>query len=328
MKIIAPGKVILFGEYAVLEGRHALVAGVRRYAEAVWQSANQLTVSAPGIGVFSPAQGLRDLPYIMKAAEAFPGLTGEFQLDTRAFRGEHGKLGLGSSAASIVTFIASALQRQGRPLHHPTIFDLAQRAHQAVQGLGSGADVASSTYGGVIRYRWGGRVPDNDDAHESISADITPVPGGLDSVLMVFTGRSANTRELVSQVHIARRESRARYDTAIDGLSRAEEIGYQAWVSGDRFGLIEAAHKSRESLESLSRLADADLVSGSHRRLSEVVGGDGMVKPTGAGGGDLAWVIPSSHEAEQSLTVKLERSGYECLRLEVDSGGVRQATSV
>jgi phosphomevalonate kinase len=119
VKVIAPGKLLLTGAYAVLEGAPAIVAAIDRYAIADSDS---------------------------------PG-----KIDVRALHDESGtKLGLGSSAAAIVASLAArALDRGEDPRQLPVravVFRQARDAHARQQGGGSGVDVAASVFGGVLRY--------------------------------------------------------------------------------------------------------------------------------------------------------------------------------
>jgi phosphomevalonate kinase len=119
VKIIAPGKLVLTGAYAVLEGAPAIVVAVDRYAV--------VEVDLPG------------------------------QVDVRALYDDAGhKLGLGSSAASLVaSFGARALARGEDPRNaavRAEIFRIVRATHAREQGGGSGVDVAASVYGGALRY--------------------------------------------------------------------------------------------------------------------------------------------------------------------------------
>ena len=120
MRVIAPGKLVLTGAYAVLEGAPAIVAAVDRYAVADTAVARRRSTSGP----------------------------------STTTRGQ--KLGLGSSAASLVASLgARALARGDDPRHaavRSEIFRAARDAHQRQQGGGSGVDVAASVHGGVLRY--------------------------------------------------------------------------------------------------------------------------------------------------------------------------------
>ena len=116
MIVRAPGKLLLTGAYAVLQGAPAVVAAVARYAYA----------------------------------------RGGGPVDTRALYSGTTKLGLGSSAAAIVAQYGFEAASRGEDLSSAAvrrrIFSEARAAHAREQSGGSGVDVAASTYGGVLLY--------------------------------------------------------------------------------------------------------------------------------------------------------------------------------
>jgi phosphomevalonate kinase len=127
MRVIAPGKLVLTGAYAVLEGAPAIVAAVDRYAVA--------DVSAPD------------------------------DVDVLALHDEAGrKLGLGSSAAQMVASQGARAVARGDDLGEvrvrAALFRGVREAHAQEQKGGSGVDVAAAVHGGVIRYS-----TDGTDAH-------------------------------------------------------------------------------------------------------------------------------------------------------------------
>jgi phosphomevalonate kinase len=119
VRVIAPGKLVLTGAYAVLDGAPAIVVAVDRYAAA---------------DIRSPTQ-----------------------VDVRALYDEAGrKLGLGSSAAVVVATLAARAMARGEDPRYAAvraeIFRAARGAHAREQKGGSGVDVAASVHGGVLRY--------------------------------------------------------------------------------------------------------------------------------------------------------------------------------
>ena len=119
MRLLAPGKLILTGAYAVLHGAPAIVVAVDRYAIA--------DTDAPD------------------------------DVDVRALHDEGGrKLGLGSSSASIVASLAARALALGEDprdsVVRATLFRAAREAHARSQAGGSGADVAAAVHGGVLSY--------------------------------------------------------------------------------------------------------------------------------------------------------------------------------
>ena len=138
MSVSAPGKLMLLGEYAVVDGGLAVVAAVNRRAVGVVLAEPDPAPSAVVQAVLTQAQA--------EGAVVPPGV----RIDTSAFHDAHGaKLGLGSSAAVAVITAALATGRGD-----DDVLDLAVHGHRAAAGgKGSGVDVAASFSGGVVATR-------------------------------------------------------------------------------------------------------------------------------------------------------------------------------
>ena len=124
MRVIAPGKLVLTGAYAVLEGAPAIVVAVDRYAVA--------DVGAPD------------------------------DVDVHALHDDAGrKLGLGSSAAAMVASQGARALARGEDLADPRVranlFRGVREAHAHQQRGGSGVDVAAAVHGGALRYATDGK---------------------------------------------------------------------------------------------------------------------------------------------------------------------------
>ena len=161
-KTSAPGKVIVAGEYAVLDGAPAICMAVNRRAR-VSISLNDETehvVSAPGFlekpQRFASMTDCADTLPLLSAvwSESGPAIDGRLNIDidSREFVAANGrKMGIGSSAAVAVALAAAIEQMAagGRDIR-----ETAMAAHRNFQGgSGSGADIACSHAGGVIVYR-------------------------------------------------------------------------------------------------------------------------------------------------------------------------------
>lgn len=160
MKVVAPGKLVFTGAYAVLEGAPAIVAAINRHAVA---------------DTASPSE-----------------------VDARALHDPRGrKLGLGSSSASLVASLgARAAARGDDPSDlrvRASLFRAARDNHARAQGGGSGADVAAAVHGGVLRYT----VP-GSDGREAVVRSVR-LPAGLVWVAF-WSGTSARTSDLVGRV--------------------------------------------------------------------------------------------------------------------------------
>lgn len=126
--VIAPGKLVLLGEYAVLDGAPAIVAAVDRGV--------RCDVEA-GEGLLTPG----DDRFVRAALEGAPRAFYRFS-DANPVAGITGKPGFGGSAAATVAAVLAA----GLPAAS------AFAIHERVQGGGSGIDVFASIHGGVRRF--------------------------------------------------------------------------------------------------------------------------------------------------------------------------------
>ncbi|MCA9495278.1 MAG: hypothetical protein KC621_35360 [Myxococcales bacterium] len=245
MRIEAPGKVVLLGEYAVLDGAPALVAAVDRGVSCEVLPAETLSWRTPG-----------DDRFVSAALVGAPPATYVFA-DWNPVDADD-KPGLGGSAAATVAATAAASRWRGEALSAAELFARAVTVHRAVQGSGSGIDVAASAFGGVLRFQGGSVTP---------VAPVTPA--------VVYTGRSASTGPRV-QRYLALPDRRTFVDRSTELVALFEERP------------VEATREAASLLRSMSDRAGiaywTDAID-ALARLAERHGG--AAKPSGAGGGDV-----------------------------------------
>src|ERR1043166_1252873 len=183
-RISAPGKVFLAGEYAVLDGHAALVAGVDRrlYATASCVPGVHLVHRPSGTSWSPPASPPAQLRFAARAAMLAGARDLRLEFENDLAIGD-AKIGLGGSAAACVLAVRAA--RPGAS--DEEVLRIAAEAHRAEQGgKGSGADVAACTYGGVIEFQ-----------KSTVRRVRTPEELRL---MLAFTGKSADTRALIASV--------------------------------------------------------------------------------------------------------------------------------
>ena len=153
----APGKLVLMGEYAVLDGAPALVLAVHRGVGC------RAVPGGTDLQVATPTDDDRFVRAALEATAAPAGRYRFFDLDPCDLPG---KPGFGGSAAATV---AAVLAGGGRG---PEAFAI----HHRVQGGGSGIDVAASLHGGLVRFQAG---------------EVQRLP--VVEPVVVFSGQSAST---------------------------------------------------------------------------------------------------------------------------------------
>ena len=297
MKVVAPGKLLLAGAYAVLEGAPALVAAVDRYALADTKE-KALSVSRE----VRAAIGNGKAPHV----------------DSRALYDGESKLGLGSSAAVLVASLGARAVARGVDVLkcevRDGIFRLARRAHSEVQVGGSGIDVAASVYGGVLEYT----VRPNEPVIRSVS-----LPEGL-VIDAVWSGTSARTSDLRLRVDSLHDRDPETFRARIRELADASKKAIRALL--DPAAFVEASRETAAALIALGRDADAPIVPAPFVELGALAEKeDAAFFPSGAGGGDVG-VFIGLRPASESFLARLRHLGMRPLGLGIDRGGVRPSS--
>ncbi|MGE0867615.1 MAG: mevalonate kinase [Kofleriaceae bacterium] len=310
----APGKLILTGEYAVLDGAPALVIAVdrrtiaRRHAESV-------RGSSPFLMAVANELARRGYPEEVIRASL------EISVDSSAFYDNAMKLGLGSSAAVTVAATALALGTTGNPLNLDEVYAIASAAHanaQAPRGSrGSGADIAAAVYGGTLAYTMSDYSP-QPIARKRWPTSVTLLP--------FFTGVPADTPALVARVAEARTARPAAVDAALTAIADASRLAVAA-MSGPAditatavIGAFALAAAAMDRLEAATLVELVPPQLAAARAALTRLGG--TAKTTGAGGGDVAIaVIPATAEVAEARRA-LTQIGCPPLALTVDDRGV------
>lgn len=353
----APGKLVLLGEYAVLEGAPAITMAVDRRASVRLRARAGAACEARAPDVLDAplrfaigANGLPDWTAAGAAAaklnlvdEVLRGLADDqlgvaagggfdLALDTSAFFDAIGasrsKLGLGSSAALTVA-LASALVAQGG--HADAANDRAVwlnrllGLHRKFQGgQGSGVDVATSLYGGVLAYR----LPGGDAAPE---ARPLRWPSEL-QMAFIWSGCSASTPKFLSILRDWRRlnaANEAEFRARMDALTATAQAAVGAIDSSDAAAFLGHARRYAQDLRALGAASGVSIWSAEHEAIGAIAHAhDGVVyKPCGAGGGDVGVVFAMNPDSLTAAVAALAASGFANVPLAVDPTGLRLTLS-
>ncbi len=314
----APGKLLLAGEYAVLEGAPAVVMAVERRARA------RLGEIPDHLSPFLQAvhdQIARCYGSKNRAAEA----ACRVWVDSDAFHGAGGtKLGLGSSAAVTVAATAIALDANTPDPPLESIHRIAHCAHARAQlargARGSGADIAASVHGGILV------ACSQDDPDEPMR--VTPVmTHSAVHMVCVWTGVAAHTPQLVKRVLELRRHSRTEYDRAIDALAAAaDRILTALGPSGDAETLVAAIRDGGQKTAELGRAAGVELEIAAHRAIAALANEHGgAAKPVGAGAGDIAVAFFSNADDAEAFRRRADQKDLAVLDLAIATTGAECA---
>lgn len=291
----APGKVVLSGAYAVLQGAPAIIASVDRYVTA---------------DTSRPAE--RTTPELR---EAFGGESTP-HFDASELRDGGNKLGLGSSAAIVVACLALR-EKLRQPSLDPLglrdiVFPLALNAHRKAQSGGSGIDVAASTFGGIMRATPRG---------EALEVSTLELPEGL-HIHLWATRTPASTEGLLSEVSKLEATSPTKHQQLMEAQAKASRAAVVAAQSGDLEGFVAALDAQAVALGQLGLAAGANIVTSSMTVLRAAAKQQAAtVLPSGAGGGDLVLYAGATAPSAALLALVL-KLGLKPLSLTLGVDGV------
>jgi len=340
IEALAPGKVVLWGEYAVLAGAPALVMAVDRYAgctigsgahKSFHPARPQDRTGADRLGWLFSSRGYPAEPALLSRAvllSAAPPPTdspawsawhvlrsvqtqtlpeaAEVVIDTTGFYEGGVKLGLGSSAAVCVALYGAFCELLRRPARFAEVAAI----HHRLQGnQGSGIDVAAAWYGGLIRFE---RNPE-PGATPRPSVTRAALPQGL-MITFLWAGHPAATTAHLQRFAAWRERGRT------DELDALMESSRHLFDSGD---CIAALRQYVGCLEDLDRAAQLTIYDAAHRELHRLAARCGVVyKPCGAGGGDIGAAFSYEAGAIERFTASARAAGFAPITLETAQHGI------
>jgi phosphomevalonate kinase len=321
----APGKLVILGEYAVLDGAPALVMAVNRYCRARIATSPDgnchLTTRTPTEqhGDFEPSRpsGAQLVDLVAAAVPPGPAPPWSGELDSAQLYGENVKLGLGSSAAALVAWFgvwSAYVARHGGAAPEAEAGRLIALHRRFQGGSGSGLDVASCLVGGVISFRLERR-----DVHRVGSVRL---PNGV-GFAGIFAGRSASTPGLVARYRAWQRERPGPAAKQQRLLDETAEAGCAAARDDDAGAFLRAVAAYGRALEEMGDSMGAEIVTAEHRAIRAEAERYGVTyKVSGAGGGDLGLALSADEEALDAFKQSIAARRFAVVDLAVDRHGL------
>lgn len=330
IQIRVPGKLMIAGEYAVLEPyQKAMVVAVDRYITATIQqsSENHLSLKKQGLEDLSWKYRYRKvyfnkydprLHFVRIAIETVYRYFREKSKYLKPFRlsitsdlddVSGRKYGLGSSAAVVVAVISSILHLHQDGDNQPSpelVFKLSAIAHLKAQGSGSGADVAASTFGGWVLYssfqpewllKWMAKerqltkILEKSWPYLTIEKLIKPSHLHL---CVGWTGKPAKTGPLIKSIQMLREKNPLEYKQFLKDSANAVDQVVNSFKENDSIGAIAGLEQNRRALSMLGMRANTLIETEELAKLAQLAKEhNGAGKPSGAGGGDcgIAFIL-------------------------------------
>ncbi|BDR93154.1 mevalonate kinase [Vulcanisaeta souniana] len=318
----APGKVILYGEHAVVYGEPALAMAVNKYiyVTAKARDDNKVSINArdlrlAGISVTIHENGdivartdygavISALSYVKRAVElAMEYFNKKVGIDLMIRSEMPVGAGLGTSAAVAVATILAYVKELGYDVDKRELARLAWQVERDVQGSASPTDTTMATFGGIMYIK-----------PEGNSTAMEPVKPGVTIPLIIgYTPRVSTTKDLVAMVRRKYESMRDVIEPIIRSIGVITRKGREALEKGDlelmgvlmniNHGLLDALGVSTKQLNEMVYVA----------RYAGALGS----KLTGAGGGGCMIALTNKSEVEKAI----ELTGGSVLKAGLDTDG-------
>ncbi|MFI9406892.1 phosphomevalonate kinase [Nocardia sp. NPDC052316] len=328
----APGKLMIAGEYAVVEpGQPAVVVTVDR-----WVEVRVRAVSGPDTTVRSDLtknsircrrtdggltvdgtsiQQLRSVEFVLAALTVVTDLLSELGAPTPAVdltisstltHHDGRKYGLGSSAAVTVATITALGRFHGLNLTDLERYQLAVLASATVDPESSSADLAACVWGGWLAFcapnrQYIARVRREQGVEAALGGEwpglaIRHLPPPTSVRLLVgWTGSPASTREMVAARPACLANSK-RFRRFLDASAANVASLIDAIDTDDSDAIRAAIHRARELLAELDAVTGIGIMTSELGALCAAADAVGAAaKPAGAGGGDCGIAVLDSN---------------------------------
>lgn len=316
IKVSAPGKLMLFGDHAVVHGKPCIVTSVEHRVSVALEkrSDNKIVLNAPDVGFQNYIVSIDSLdkPHPKEVKFVLTAISNFFDrykiksgLEIKTGSEFSAKVGLGSSSAVTVSTIKGLAELFEIEMTNKELFDLSYKTILDIQEVGSGFDVAAAIYGGTLYFVTGGKIIE--------PLEIEDIP-----LLIGYTGIKADTATLVKMVSKKLKKEPQKINKI---FNKSREIVNSAKVEMEnsdwkRVGELmnlnqDLLRKLGVSSKELENLIAASLDSGAYG-----------AKLSGAGGGDCMIAI-TSMVSQDDVKEAIEKAGGKIVEVKVQAEGVK-----
>jgi len=314
IQVSIPGKIVISGEYAVLDGAPAIVSTLKQKVNITIQKSDK----KHNIYTTSVLQGV--FPFTMDDdanvlwLEADPGVFGlllqhAFKIlkpklkenlwiavdSSEFFRttkdGTAIKLGIGSSAAVSVGITQALSQYQAIRSSPENLLSQANSIHQGLQGKqGSGIDVTCC-------FADQGVIECTKDSVKNHTWSILNWPNGL-HLKALTTSQYGSTNRLVANYQRASNLYPKEFKSALDQFLDITQSFSNAWQSEDVDLIIDLLRAYDVQIKKLDKIGSIGIYTQVHEDIQNIASRHNVFyKPSGAGGGDIGLAFSSSLDA-------------------------------
>lgn len=318
VKVSAPGKLMLFGEHAVLYDHPCLVTAVDSMITVSVERTKDgfLELNAPEVGIKRHKKAIRRLtiqevtPKSARFVEAavknfFQRFEVSGGVKIRTASGFSSQFGFGSSSAVTVAVFTALAELFKKRLSRRQIFDLSYQTVLEVQGVGSGFDLAAANWGGTLYFTKAGDK-------------VRPVKHKKIPLVVGYTGIKADTSILVRQVAELFRHKPKATGRIFDEIGNIVENATSALENGKFKELGKLMDLNQELLDKLG-VGSKELA---RLILAARNAGAFGAKLSGAGGGDCMVALVGK-DRKKAVEEAINAAGGQVLKVETAAEGFK-----
>lgn len=356
MEMFAPGKIMLAGEWCVLEpGNSCIVIALKKGVTAQIEPNETMLITALEIGVCGVEVvfqngtleytqkldiGQREkLRFVYTTLEVVHRYLAEKKISFKTFTlsitseistftlpdGIKTKVGLGSSAATVVAVIKAVLSFHGQKIDNELVFKLASIAHVIAQdNAGSCFDIAASAYNSIVLYKrfdpaWFEKEKDMpmlqlvEQPWPGLEITLLTFPAHL-QVLVGFVGQSADTKDLIKTVEKFKKKNKGAHKKICTKITQIVTDLVTALQAGEKENVLRLIKENRIQLRHLSEQTGAFLETPELTRLIDTADACGAAaKFSGAGGGDCGIAVCFDDATKEKVVAAWQKSGVHVI---------------
>ncbi|OQY26865.1 MAG: hydroxymethylglutaryl-CoA reductase [Candidatus Cloacimonetes bacterium 4572_55] len=303
------GKIILFGEHAVVYGSHAIAAPMPLGVQA------RVSDGDNGIHLIIPRWGVEERldkkkQHKFSIFQALDRILNRLDLHDRDMRIEMfphlpRAMGLGGSAALAVAIIRALTRHYGIPFDDEEVCDLAYESETIVHGAASGIDNTLATYGRFLLFQKG-----DPPKMETLIMDPPQKEKSL-PIVVGLTWVESLTAKMVAKVRRLWEDNRAIYDRIFEQIDmltieaadaiRSYDLEKLGELMNVNQGLLNALQVSTREIEEIVSIARSNGALGA--------------KLTGGGGGGA--VIALCPDRTKEVAEAIQKAGYKAFVVDI-----------
>lgn len=369
IKVSAPGNLFLAGEWAVLDSCNSgIVMALDKniFAEIKSSPDKNIYITLENFGINSlPAvfkQGKlyfkkkiteteqKNILFTKKAIETIIEYLGKWRyFQIRLWSSETGakknsaikKLGFGFSAALTVAIVSGLLKFHGVDMKSrkvkDRIFKLSALSHYFAQDkVGSGFDIAASTYGGMFIYKRfdGNWLQQEKERNKTIWQIVeNQWPGFFIKRLKIpkkfhlmvgWTKKSSSTSQMIKVFNKWKRKHQRECKRLFYQINDLVKALAHSLKLEKKKEILTLLNKNERYLKKLGEKSNVNIETRELKKLSAIADKEGAAgKLSGAGGGDCGIAVCFDKKAAKKIEQKWKKNGIQPIDVKISASGVK-----